>query len=603
MPTGAGELLSPRRAAGVVICGVALAAFVPSSTLVQAEAPSPVDIVRDAQEQRLETIARVSPAVVSIFESTQAGGGSGVLIDPRGFGVTNYHVVANLGMDRNGWGGLPDGNLYELEVLGIDPGGDVAMFRLLGREDFPSVSWGDSDAVRLGDTTLALGNPFSVSEDYAPSVSLGIVTGIDRYQWGVGGNLTYSDCIQTDAAINPGNSGGPLFNAAGEVIGINGRISINTRGRFNVGFGYAISSAQIRRFVPGLRAGLVVPHGTLQARVEDGTDGVAFTQLLPGGPADAAGVRSGDRLLAIDGEPIPTANRFASVMGTYPGNWLIELTIRRNGKDLNTLARLDDLPVKMSQPYEVDATVNRREAVRVLRAFRARVGVERGGGDLSAGRAGGTNSEPLRWTVVREYPSENSGGPSSTERYAATFGADGTAMFEEVVSDGARARKIRFDAEKASWSRADSDRAFEFTSDVRVSLSAIFALLSLYTDDLDSPRFAAIAHAAGDAYFLPANQDRPRNPFEPAESAFTAPRIAEVLAVPIGERCVARLVFDEQTHELRRIDARDELNGIAVTINVVETVTAGNWNLPAVLDVFGPGYAYRERWQEWQVSP
>ena len=147
-------------------------------------------------------------AVVCVYDEAQRGGGSGVVIDREGYGLTNFHVVAGMMAKRRGWGGLGDGKLYELEVLGVDPTGDVAMFRLTGRDSFPFATLGDSDAVRVGDEVFAMGNPFVLSEDYTPSVSMGIVSGTHRYQYGVLGNLAYTDCIQVDAAINPGNLAG-----------------------------------------------------------------------------------------------------------------------------------------------------------------------------------------------------------------------------------------------------------------------------------------------------------------------------------------------------------------------------------------------------------
>src|SRR5207237_5136646 len=116
----------------------------------------------------------------------------------------------------------------------------------------------------VGDWSMAMGNPFVLAEDQHPTVTLGIVSGTHRYQPGDGLNtLVYGNCIQVDSSINPGNSGGPLFNLRGEVIGINGRGSFEERGRVNVGLGYAISSKQIKNFIPELLATKIVQHGTL----------------------------------------------------------------------------------------------------------------------------------------------------------------------------------------------------------------------------------------------------------------------------------------------------------------------------------------------------
>lgn len=565
----------------------------PSQATETTAAIPPLDLIRQAEAARAEVVARVAPAVVCIFESTQSGGGSGVLVDAAGYGVTNYHVVAELGNDRRGWGGLSDGKLYELEVLGIDPGGDLAAFRLRGRDDFPFATWGDSAAVHVGDTVLAMGNPFSLSEDYTPSVSLGMITGVGRYQWGVAGNLTYSDCLQFDAPINPGNSGGPLFDSTGRIIGINGRISINVRGRYNVGFGYAISSEQVLRFLPGLRAGHVVPHGTLQARVEDGPDGVVFSQLLPGGPAESAGIQAGDRLVAIDDEPIPTANRFASVMGTYPGSWLTCITINRSGQVLHALARLDDLPVKLPQPYGLDAEANRREALRVLKAFRAAAGME--WHDSLTGS--------LRWNIEREYASEEPGKSTRIERFQARMEDQGPALIEDVAIDGASPRRTSFDALTAEWRRGDEERAFAFTPDVRVTLGGLYVLLRLYRDDPALKLPDGLAHAGGDAHFTPLATDGPAVSMKPTENGCAAPRVVEILSVPIGERCAARLAFDQVTHLPQRLNVRDELNGVSVTLFIAELKEFDGRLLPAVIQVSGPGYSYRERWDSWRLEP
>ena len=141
------------------------------------------------------------------------GGGSGVLISPDGYALTNFHVTAPCGAAMKC--GLTDGKLYDAVIVGIDPVGDVALIKLLGRDDFPVAEMGDSDAVHVGDWVFAIGNPFLLADDFTPTVTYGIVSGVHRYQYPAGTLLEYTDCMQTDASINPGNSGGPLFNAAG----------------------------------------------------------------------------------------------------------------------------------------------------------------------------------------------------------------------------------------------------------------------------------------------------------------------------------------------------------------------------------------------------
>jgi S1-C subfamily serine protease len=149
-------------------------------------------------------------------------------------------------------------------VCGIDKVGDVALIKLVPKEKgkpFPFVQIGDSDKVKAGDWSLAMGNPFSLAMDFSPTVTYGLISGVNRYQPPEGkGLLEYTDCIQIETSINPGNSGGPLFNMQGELIGINGRGSFEKRGRVNVGVGYAISINQIKRFIGLLKSGRFVDH-------------------------------------------------------------------------------------------------------------------------------------------------------------------------------------------------------------------------------------------------------------------------------------------------------------------------------------------------------
>ena len=313
---------------------------------------SSLEYVRDAQTRRVAMIERAASSVVCIYDDTHVGRGSGVLIDAGGYGLTNFHVIDGLLESRHGWGGLSDGNLYELLVLGIDPTGDVAMFRLIGRDQFPCARLADSDAVCVGEPVVAMGNPFQLSEDQRPTVTIGCITGVHRFQEGIGRNLIYTDCIQTDAPVNPGNSGGPLFNDAGEIIGINGRISINTRGRFNVGFAYAISSNQIKRFLPRLYHGELAMHGTLGAVVDD-ADGVRITRLVPRGAGARAGLLEGDRIVSLDGVPVDSANRLNGLLGTLPADWSAPIEVDRAGRRVHLVAQLDPIEPDLAEPFTV----------------------------------------------------------------------------------------------------------------------------------------------------------------------------------------------------------------------------------------------------------
>lgn len=336
---------------------------------------------RAFEQRRIDLIERCRPAVCSVMDMSAPGGGSGVIFDPRGYVLTNYHVIGAPDTDgktgkekvlpagpdlpeqelaawreehwpagrshwRNKKVGLPDGELYEAVVLGVDPGSDLATLRLLPKragQTWPSCPLGDSDALLVGETVLAMGNPFLLATDFTPTVTFGIVSGTHRYQEGQGNRLlVYPDCIQVDAPINPGNSGGPLFNERGEVVGINGRISLGDRGRVNVGVGFAIASNQVKNFLPDLLAGRHAEHGTLdmsawfmQKPGGDGRHGVFVQQLFKDSVAALAGVRLGDEILSFDGEEVRSANQMATRIGVLPAGAWVDLGFRSAGADGN----------------------------------------------------------------------------------------------------------------------------------------------------------------------------------------------------------------------------------------------------------------------------
>lgn len=308
-------------------------------------------LVRAAEQARMTAIEKVYGSVVAIYGNDRGGGGSGVLVDPDGYAVTNHHVVAAAGVE--GWAGLADGKLYRWKLVGTDPGGDVAVIQLRGKEAFPVAPLADSDTVRVGDWSMAMGNPFVLAEDQRPTVTLGIVSGVKRYQPGEGMNqLVYGNCIQVDSSINPGNSGGPLFNLRGEVIGINGRGSFQERGRVNVGLGYAISSNQVRRFLPELLVTKIAQHGTLDAQFGNREGGVICETLNLDSPAARAGLQLGDRLVEFEGEAIRDANQFTSLITTFPAHWPVKFTVERLGDDSDKAER-QTFHVRLTPlPYE-----------------------------------------------------------------------------------------------------------------------------------------------------------------------------------------------------------------------------------------------------------
>lgn len=297
-------------------------------------------LVINAQQQRIEVIEKVAPSVVAIFAPGGAGGGSGVLISPDGFALSNFHVTSGVGEFMKC--GLNDGVLYDAVIVGVDPSGDVALIKLFGREDFPHAKLGDSDAIQVGDWTFVMGNPFLLATDFQPTVTYGIVSGVHRYQYPAAGNiLEYTDCIQVDTSINPGNSGGPLFNSDGDLIGINGRGSFEKRGRVNSGAGYAISINQIKHFLDHLKSGRIVDHATLGATVATDDEGsVRVTEILEDSEAYYRGLRHDDEIVSFGGRSIGSTNQFKNVLGIYPKGWKLPMVYRRGEEKQEIWVRL-----------------------------------------------------------------------------------------------------------------------------------------------------------------------------------------------------------------------------------------------------------------------
>jgi serine protease Do len=337
-----------------------------ASARVLAEVPTPV---LQAETDRVAVLERICQTAVAIMSPNGQGGGSGVLISADGFALSNFHVTSECGIGMKC--GLADGKLYDAVIVGVDPTGDVALVKLLGRTDFPHAELADSDQVRVGDWCYAIGNPFLLATDFKPSVSCGLVSGVHRYQYPSGTLLEYADCLQTDAAINPGNSGGPLFDAEGRVIGINGRGSFEKRGRVNVGVGYAISINQIKYFLGHLKAGRLVDHATLGAVVASDTGRVVVDDILDTSDIFRRGLRFGDEITNFGGRPITSANAFKNALGIFPRGWCVPLSFRhkQTAHDIlvrlagvHTKAEIDALAAKMGEPTPAEENKPEGEA-------------------------------------------------------------------------------------------------------------------------------------------------------------------------------------------------------------------------------------------------
>ena len=259
------------------------------------------------------------------------GAGSGFIIDPAGFIVTNNHVVGQA--DRI-LVSLYDGTELSAKLVGADELTDIAVIKVDVGKKLPAVSWGDSDAMEVGDWVLAAGNPFGLGG----SVTLGIVSARGRDI----GASAFDDYIQVDAAINPGNSGGPLFNADGAVIGVNTAI-VSPNGSGSVGIGFAVPSAVASRIANELLTKGRVERGWLGVSVADLVSADAQRRHLPGvviaavdrtGPASKAGLKPGDVVVALNGQMLDTSRELIrSVAGVTPGG-SVTLLVRRQGHEI-----------------------------------------------------------------------------------------------------------------------------------------------------------------------------------------------------------------------------------------------------------------------------
>lgn len=292
-----------------------------------------------------------APGVVVI--TTRQGAGSGFVVDGDGDVLTNFHVVDGSNQVEVSF---PSGEKRTGQVIGRDPGDDLAVVKVDLPEGVQPLTLGDSAALEVGDPVSAIGNPFGLEG----TLTAGVVSGLNRTIDTIGGRSIH-DAIQTDAAINHGNSGGPLFNAAGEVVGVNAQLE-NPTGDGNIGVGFAIPIDTAKRFLPRLVGGGSVKHAYLgiSGSVVDPQvvqqfslavdHGVLVGEVVPNGPAGAAGIEpvrgnsAGDVILAIDGKDIHTfADLTGAIDAKQPGD-AVSLTLQRGDQQRVVTVTLGEWP-------------------------------------------------------------------------------------------------------------------------------------------------------------------------------------------------------------------------------------------------------------------
>lgn len=317
-----------------------------------------------------EAATRVAPAVVTVQTETvervpmdvfeqffggrsgqrvSPGLGSGFIMRADGVILTNAHVVSGATKVSVM---LRDGTTYPAKVLGVDEQNDLAVLKIDAR-GLPTAPLGDSDALLIGEWALAIGNPFGfVLGNTEPSVTAGVISATGRNLIGQAeGGGVYLDMIQTDASINPGNSGGPLVNALGEVIGVNS--SIYTPSGGSIGLGFAIPINRARRVAEDL-----IDHGEirrpwigekLRVNASDNprdvvTAGVIVRSVVPGSPADRAGLRPGDQILKAGGRTLRNVFEWEAQRLNLRVGQSVPIVVRRGGRDLTLNVTVADLP-------------------------------------------------------------------------------------------------------------------------------------------------------------------------------------------------------------------------------------------------------------------
>ena len=295
----------------------------PTATTAPPATTPPAAEPANTLEAQIEAVYETAgPAVVNITSVSytydfffrpvpQEGTGSGFLFDADGNIVTNYHVVENaekLSVT------LADGQVYPATIVGVDPSNDLAVIRIAA-DTLPSpLTLSDSDALRVGQFVVAIGNPFGLER----TLTVGVISSLGRVIQSPDGRFI-GEAIQTDAAINPGNSGGPLLDLQGRVIGVNSQIVSPSRA--NAGIGFAVPANTVRRVVPQLIATGHYPHPWLGVQMLDLTperartfrqvgeevpdEGLLVIETVPGGPADQAGIQGGDHVVLIGNVRVP----------------------------------------------------------------------------------------------------------------------------------------------------------------------------------------------------------------------------------------------------------------------------------------------------------
>ena len=277
--------------------------------------------------------------------------GSGVIVSVDGLILTNHHVIEAADEIQVA---LPDGKILQAEVVGTDPETDLAVLRVK-QKALPAVTFAKAENLRVGDVVLAIGNPFGVGQ----TVTMGIVSALGRSHLGIN---TFENYIQTDAAINPGNSGGALVDASGNLVGVN--TAIFSRSGGSLGIGFAIPVSIVRQVMEQIIAHGAVTRGWVGIEVQEispeiadsfslkSTDGALIAGVLRGGPADRAGIRPGDVLVAVGGKPVLDSSSLLNLIAALSPGKVAQLRLIRDQTEKQLMVTVEKRPVMRKEAQE-----------------------------------------------------------------------------------------------------------------------------------------------------------------------------------------------------------------------------------------------------------
>ena len=277
-----------------------------------------------------------------------SGLGSGVIVSPNGYILTNFHVVEAADDIQVS---LNDGKTYKARVIGSDPESDLAVLQIKA-DKLPTITFGQMDGLRVGDVVLAIGNPFGVGQ----TVTMGIVSALGRSHLGIN---TFENFIQTDAAINPGNSGGALVDAQGNLVGINTAIYSRTGGNHGIGFAIPVSSA--RSIMEQIIQNGAVTRGWIGVEAQEitselaesfglpDTEGALIAGVVRGSPADTAGVRPGDVLLAVSGKAVKDPQVMLDLIASLKPDERAAFRLRRDKNIVEVQVKIGKRPAMRAE--------------------------------------------------------------------------------------------------------------------------------------------------------------------------------------------------------------------------------------------------------------